>query len=74
MQRFVSTRLARHEITHDDQVNEEGEFIHFALLADAEPINYEITLNEEVWKSAMIEELNSINRNNTWELIELPIN
>ncbi|RHN41439.1 hypothetical protein MtrunA17_Chr8g0366081 [Medicago truncatula] len=74
MQRFVSTRLARHEITHDDQVNKEGEFIHFALLADAELINYEITLNEEVWKSAMIEELNSINRNNTWELIELPIN
>jgi hypothetical protein len=34
----------------------------FALLA----------LTEDVWKNAMIEELNSINRNNTWELIELP--
>jgi len=40
-------------------------------LADAEPINYEIILNEELWKNAMIEKLNSINRNNTWELVEL---
>ena len=47
-QRFVSTRLVGHEITHDNQVNEEGEFVHFSLLADAEPNNYEITLNEEV--------------------------
>jgi len=41
-------------------------------LADAKQINYEATLNEEMWKNAMIEELNSINRNNTWELTELP--
>jgi hypothetical protein len=71
-QRFVSTRLARHGITPDNQVDEEGEFVHFALLADSEPINYEIAMNEEVWKNAMIEELNAINRNNTWELTKLP--
>jgi len=35
-------------------------------------MNYEISLNEDVWKNAMIEELNSINRNNTWDLTELP--
>jgi len=49
-QRFVSTRLAGHEITPDNQVNEEGEFAHFALLADSEPINYEIAMNKEVWR------------------------
>jgi len=54
-QRFVSTRLAGHELTPDNLVNEDGKFVHFALLADAEPINYEITLNEEVWKNVMIE-------------------
>jgi len=64
-QRFIFTRLDGHEITPDNQVNEEGEFVHFALLADAESINYEAALNEKVWKNAMIEELNSINRNNT---------
>jgi len=29
-------------------------------------------MNEEVWKNAMIEELNAINRNNTLKLIKLP--
>lgn len=33
-QRFVSTILVGHEITPDNEVNEEGEFVHFALLAD----------------------------------------
>ena len=64
---FASTRLAGHEVTPDNLVNEEGEFVHFALLADADPINYEVALTEEMWKNAMIEELNSINRNNTWK-------
>ena len=70
--RFASTRLAGHEVTPNNLVNDEGEFVHFALLANAEPINYEVALNEYVWKNAMIEELNSINRNNTWELTEVP--
>ena len=54
-QRFASTRLAGHEITPNNLVNEEGGFVHFALLAYAEPINYEVALNEDVWKNAMIE-------------------
>jgi len=32
--------MVGHEITHDNQVNEEREFVHFALLADVEPINF----------------------------------
>jgi len=39
--------------------------VHFALLADAKPINYEAALSEEMWRTSMIEKLNSINRNNT---------
>jgi len=62
---FASTRLDGHDVTPDNLVNEEGEFVHFALLEDAEPINYEVALNEDVWKNSMIEELNSININNT---------
>jgi len=34
-QRFASTKLGGHEVTLDNLVNEEGEFVHFALLADA---------------------------------------
>lgn len=48
--------------------------MHFALLADSELINYEIALTEKVWKDVMIEELDGINKNHTWELTKLPTN
>jgi len=31
-------------------------------------------MTEKVWKNAMLKELNSIIRNNTWELTKLPAN
>lgn len=44
---YVPTRLADHEMIPDDgEVNDEGDCVHFALIADAEPINYEIALND----------------------------
>ena len=60
------------EITSDNAVNEEGDLTHFALLADSEPINYKEAINIDVWKRAMIEELQSIEKNQTWELVNLP--
>jgi len=60
------------EVTSDNAVNDEGDFIHFALLADAEPVNYKEALKTDVWKRAMVEELRSIEKNQTWELVDLP--
>jgi len=65
-------RLTDCEITSDNAVNDEGDLTHFALLADAEPINYKEALKIDVWKRAMVEELQSIERNQTWELVNLP--
>lgn len=42
--------------------------MHFSLLADFEPVNYDLELSNKIWKNAMIEELDAINRNNTREL------
>ncbi|MCI46770.1 hypothetical protein A2U01_0068011, partial [Trifolium medium] len=38
--RNVSCRLNDHVVTSDSVVNDEGDLIHFALLADSEPIHY----------------------------------
>jgi hypothetical protein len=38
--RHAPRRLEDCEILPDNAVNNEGELIHFALLADAEPLNY----------------------------------
>lgn len=51
----MSSRLADHEVIPNNEMNEEGDFVHFAL-------------SDKVWKIAMIEVLDAISRNNTWEL------
>lgn len=46
--------------------------IHMALLAGAESVDVDEALNKSVWRDAMIEELRSIEKNNTWRLVDLP--
>ncbi|MCI32538.1 retrovirus-related pol polyprotein from transposon tnt 1-94, partial [Trifolium medium] len=58
---------------NDDEVNEDSDIVHFALLAGAEPINYIDALNDNKWKQAMIEELTAIEKNQTWEMVNLPV-
>lgn len=48
--------------------------IHFALLADIEPIDYKEAMKEQAWKNAMIEKLKAIERNHNWELTKLDLN
>ena len=42
------------------------------LLADAENITFEQATRDEKWQAAMNEEMNSIVKNDTWELVPLP--
>jgi len=63
--RQAPTRLNDCEIIHDNVVNDEGDLIHFALLANSELINYKKALKSDIWKKAMIEELQSIAKNQT---------
>lgn len=63
-------RLVNYELSTDAEVNEEGNFIHFAMLVDSEPLDYMEALREKVWKDVMIEELKSIEKNNTWTLTQ----
>ncbi|MCI30661.1 copia-type polyprotein, partial [Trifolium medium] len=70
--RQVPTRLQECELVNDNEVNEESELVHFALLAGDEPINYIEALKDKKWKKAMEEELTVIERNQTWEIMELP--
>jgi len=42
------------------------------LVADAENISFEEAVRDKKWQIAMNEEMTAIERNNTWELTELP--
>ena len=42
------------------------------ILNIVEPANYEEASKSDAWRAAMYEEIESINRNHTWDLVELP--
>ncbi|KAI3734276.1 hypothetical protein L6452_13741 [Arctium lappa] len=44
----------------------------FVLFADADPIDFHEACKEKKWRDAMDEEINSILKNDTWELVDLP--
>ncbi|KAL6322933.1 hypothetical protein AAG906_022771 [Vitis piasezkii] len=45
---------------------------HYALLSDCDPITFQEAIKDLKWHKAMNEEIGSIEKNNSWELVELP--
>jgi len=41
-------------------------------LADSEDMSFEKVVQDEKWRTAMDEEIEAIERNKTWKLIDLP--
>lgn len=60
------------EILPNSVVNSEGYLIHFSVLDDENPISHLEVMERKVWKKATREELRSIEKNKTWELVLLP--
>ncbi|KAL0432365.1 UNVERIFIED_CONTAM: Retrovirus-related Pol polyprotein from transposon TNT 1-94 [Sesamum latifolium] len=46
--------------------------VHLALLSDCDPVAFEEAVKKLKWREAMNNEIAAIERNNTWELTELP--
>jgi len=66
------SKLRDYERFPDQAVTNEGDFVQLAMLAEAEPVSFEEALKQNHWKKAMIEELDSIEKNDTWRLVQLP--
>lgn len=62
-------KLLNEVYDESEQVEIEEELM---LGAVDDPLNYNQAEKEEVWKEAMEAEINSIEKNKTWELTELP--
>ncbi|WVZ21733.1 hypothetical protein V8G54_000277 [Vigna mungo] len=69
---FPSTRLVGHELLTDNEVADSGDIVHYAFLVDAATISWEEAIKIKEWKDAMVEELSAIERNRTWEIVDLP--
>lgn len=70
----VPTRLHDYELFQDSEIGNDGELIHMTLLADVSPVSFDEAIVNKTWRKAMKEELVSIEKNETWELVELPAN
>lgn len=46
--------------------------MNFALFSDCDPVDFKDAIEEERWVKAMEEEIHSIEKNDTWELTDLP--
>ncbi|GJY60111.1 retrovirus-related pol polyprotein from transposon TNT 1-94 [Tanacetum coccineum] len=58
------------EVTGVEQL--EDPLVHFVLFADCDPVVFEEAVKEPKWQKAMDEEIVAIERNKTWELVDLP--
>ena len=60
------------EIYQDERYEDYDESVNFALFFHSDPIYIEDNFKEKKWCKAMDEEIDAIERNETWELTELP--
>ncbi|KAJ7962205.1 Retrovirus-related Pol polyprotein from transposon TNT 1-94 [Quillaja saponaria] len=59
-----------YEVTGIDQT--EDPITHFALCSDCDPTTFESDVKESKWQKAMNDEIEAIQKNDTWELSKLP--
>ncbi|GAU40628.1 hypothetical protein TSUD_190050 [Trifolium subterraneum] len=72
--RILPARLQEYELNKDNEVTNDGDLVHLAFMAESKPIDVISALKSEKWRCAMKEELDSIESNQTWELVDLPQN
>ncbi|XP_074342369.1 putative mitochondrial protein AtMg00820 [Apium graveolens] len=48
------------------------EFVDFFLYVNADPVSFEDTAKENKWRHAMDQEIDAIEKYQTWELVEAP--
>jgi len=71
--RNLPPHLTDYQLFSANAISAEGDLVqHMALLADSEPVHFEEAIRSDIWRAAMIEEIKSIEKNDTWELVSLP--
>lgn len=55
-----------------DELSDDDNVAHHALFADSDPVLFEDAVNDVKWRKAMDAEIEAIEKNDTWELTDLP--
>jgi len=62
------------EVNLDDEVDDNGDLVHFAFFADSEPVRLPDAIQHPKWQKAMNEELLAIEKNNIMTQIGFNLN
>lgn len=62
----------RDYVSREGLLEEEDTNVNLALFASTYPVHFEEAMKHDKWRIAMDMEMKAIERNNTWELIDLP--
>ncbi|GAU25734.1 hypothetical protein TSUD_216650 [Trifolium subterraneum] len=65
-------RLLDFDTIPDHLKTDDGDLVHLTSFVDMKPLSYASATKSAVWRKAMEEEVQSIERKNTWELVSLP--
>lgn len=49
----------------NNTVTDDGDLVHFALLANAKPVSHEEVLKHDLWRVSMLEEMRTIKKSQT---------
>jgi hypothetical protein len=69
-ERVASTRLNDYDVFPDQVITEDGDLVNEAMIAELEPVTLDEALSDSNWLKAMREEFKSIEKNNTWVLMD----
>lgn len=72
--RNIPIRLQDFIVTPNNVFNDKGKTIHYAFHTYIKLVSVAKALKDHKWVSAMIEELESIEANKTWSIVDLPQN
>lgn len=72
--RFPSVRLQGYVMYPVGLSEDVTDIMHFILMAESEPITLDQALSNLKWKEAMVDELRSIEKTETWQMVNLPSN
>ncbi|GAU13417.1 hypothetical protein TSUD_127130 [Trifolium subterraneum] len=65
-------RLLDFDTIPDNLKTDDGDSVHLTSFVDMEPLSYNSAAKSTIWRKSMEEEIQSIERNDTWELVSLP--
>ncbi|XP_073112186.1 uncharacterized protein [Elaeis guineensis] len=65
------SRLQNFKVISDNNIDDDGELVHYAMFADCDPLRFNEAMQDDRWINAVEEEIKTIEKSNTWQLIDI---